>query len=109
MGKVYSTPSHIKRPAFDIKNWRANEEAQIKQVKDWVKQNSTDKYAGEELNIPHADGQACYIVFSLKPVKLVHLEIGDCWDAPLAHRMTAKDIVTQIEGQKRIKALFGKR
>lgn len=61
------------------------------------------------IRIPHADGYACYVVFSAKPVKLIHLEIGDCWDAPLAHRMLPKDIVEHVRRDKALAELFKKK
>jgi len=113
MEKVYSAPKEIQPPYFDFKDLaqsRKNEEDYVTQVKEWAKKNSKDKqYAGEELRIPHADGYACYIVFSSKPVKLIHLEVGDCWDAPLANRMLTKDVIEYVQRQKSLAQLFKKK
>lgn len=108
MATVYSAPQEIKKPEFNFRDMKAYREAQnayIEQVKAWAKAKSKDQYAGEEVFLPHADGKACYIVFSAKPVKLIHLEIGDAWDAPLAHRMLTKDIVQHVEGNRKFAQL----
>lgn len=107
MGKVYSAPTEIEKPKFDYRNMSASRKAEedyIKAVGDWAKQHSKDKanaqYVGERYSIPMADSQASYIVFSLKPVALIHLPIGDEWDSQWANRATATDIKKQIDFNK---------
>lgn len=109
MAKVYSAPEEIKVPEFnfrDLKTSRENEKNYIEQIKEFAKKNSKDQYAGEEISIPHADGYARYIVFKSKPVNLIHLPIGDAWDAPLAHRLLTKDVVEMVNRAKSLSKLF---
>jgi len=103
MGKVYNAPKEFELPKFDFRNLKASreaEEAYVNSIREWAKKNSKDELAGETIYIPHADGKAAYVVFSTKPVKLIHLPIGDAWDAPLAHRMTGKDIKEHVARDK---------
>jgi hypothetical protein len=111
MAKVYAAPVSIKPPVFDYKDIagsKTSEKAYIEQVKAWARKPS-DQYAGEEISFSHADGYACYIVLTSKPVVLIHLEIGDCWDSPLADKITAKELIKKIENNKKINELFPKR
>jgi hypothetical protein len=72
---------------------RKDEQRYINEVIAWAKKHSKDQYAGTIVRIPHADSYAMYITFKSSPVTLIHLNIGDGWDAPLAHRLLKKDIV----------------
>jgi hypothetical protein len=49
-----------------------------------------------------ADGNALYAVYSLKPVELIHLPVGDAWDSKWANRVSAKEIRQQIDGAKHL-------
>jgi hypothetical protein len=116
MGKVYSAPETIAKPILDFSNvpaWRKAEGDYIKAVGDWAKQYSKDKantsYIGEQFDIPMADSQASYIVYSLKPVALIHLPIGDEWDSALASQVNAKYIKDHIDGRKRWNEKYGKK
>jgi hypothetical protein len=108
MGKIYSAPEKITKPVFDYRDMVASRKAEedyIKAVSDWAKLNTKDKtnanYIGEVFSIPMADSQASYIVFSLKPVALIHLPIGDEWDSDMASQVSANYIKQHIDGKKR--------
>ena len=114
MAKVYSAPDEIKVPDFDFKKSRTenlqNEQAFIEELRNWIKRNYTKgKYVGEELDIPHADGYARYLVVSLKPATLIHMPLCDAWHAPQVDYMPSKVIKQTIDGRKEIDALFAKR
>lgn len=113
MSKVFSPPKSITVPAFDIRDIKGSQEKEkqfIDQVKAWCKGHSKDKenasYVGEVFRIPMADGNALYAVYSLKPVELIHLPVGDAWDSKWANRANAKEIRQQIDGAKHIEKLF---
>lgn len=59
--------------------------------------NPTDKYAGRIARFPVADGFATYVVSSLKPLKLVHVDIGDGWHYQYINRLNATDIKNSID------------
>ena len=114
MGKVYNTPDEIKVPEFDFKKpyseYKKKEDKFLKELKAFlVERNPDDKFVGEEINFPAADGYARYMVASLKPVELVHLPLGDAWSFQYADRLTKKDIEEKINAAKRIANLVPKR
>lgn len=100
MAKVYALAKELKTklPKVIYKNFNFAEENKKEQeflalCKTWVKKfNPDDKLAGEEYAIQHADGYARYIVLSSKPVKLMHLPLGDAWDSPWADRTRKSDL-----------------
>ena len=54
------------------------------------------KNVGETIRFQHADGYAEYMVFSMKPLKLIHLNVGDAWDSPYAELLTPKKVDEMI-------------
>lgn len=109
MGRIYSTKGIAVKP--DYSEFRKNggksyseyeklENAYLEEIIAWAKKNGTGEYAGEQVNFPYADGYASYIVISLSPVKLIHIDIGDGWEYPYAHRLTTKDIKEEIDSAK---------
>ena len=107
MGKIYAP--HINYNPDYTKDWKEIEKYEkeyLKEVQDYARKNGTGDYAGEVLRISHADGYAQYVVVSLKPVKLIHLPIGDAWAAPYVHRMTASDIKWEIDRRNALAKMF---
>lgn len=41
-----------------------------------------DPLVGEVVRFQYADGYAQYVVWSTKPLSLIHLDVGDGWDLP---------------------------
>jgi hypothetical protein len=102
MGKIYSAPKEIKRPTF-CSPWekyqkKCNEF--VDKVKAWAKTKGSGPEAGEEVNFPIADGRARYIIVSLKPVVMIHLDVADGYQYPYAHRLTASDIQNELKTAK---------
>lgn len=112
MAKVFNPPANIKVPDFnfrDLEGSRKAEQAYIESIQNYARiANRGSDFAGELITIPHADGKAYYVVFGLKPVELIHLPIGDAWDSPLAHRMTAKDIKQRIMADNMLRMFVNK-
>jgi len=109
MSKVFSPPKSITIPGFDFRDIKGSQEKEkqfIDQVKAWCKEQSNDKgnsdYIGEVYRIPMADGNALYAVYSLKPVVLIHLPVGDAWDSKWANRVSANEIRQQIDAAKHL-------
>jgi hypothetical protein len=99
--KEFTVPSYKREMGEDYKSalekYRVAETKFIEDLKAWVKKNSKDKtYGGEVIRIAHADSHALYMVFSTKPVKLIHMPLGDAWDSLLAHRLHTKDVIALI-------------
>jgi hypothetical protein len=110
MGTIYSRIPNINIPS--IQNYMALKQNTIKsfdlymkdceeyveKVKNFCKTTygNTCKEAGKEIQFQVGDGHARYIIATLRPVKLIHLDIGDQWEFPYIHRLTAADIRNRI-------------
>ena len=111
MGKVYSPPTELGNPpeitdSFDLDLYQEQENNYTQKVIEYAIEYGSGKLAGETIRFAVADGYAEYVVFSLKPVKLIHLPIGDSWRYEFAHRLTAKDISDRVNNQKAVAKLF---
>ncbi len=111
MATVYSGIQGLNAPEFDpdedYRKLITREEKYVKEVAAKAKKMSSDcPEAGEEIRFGVADGYARYIVLSLKPVKLIHLQVGDAWNFQYVNRLTAKDVREEIRRRKGIEALF---
>lgn len=112
MAKIFSAPDTIKPPVFNVRNLvetKENEKKYIEAVKQYCLTDNPkkDEYTGELFKIPMGDGYAMYMVYSMKPLHLIHLEIGDAWDSPYANNVTSKFVKSHIDGAKKIEKLFG--
>ena len=90
MGKVYASP--YKAPDFNTKDYNKACDDYVQKIKVWAKTKGHGPEAGKEIAFPVADGAARYIIFSLKPVQLIHIDIYDRYQFQYVHRLTAKDI-----------------
>ena len=110
MGKIYSAPKEIAVPSYtNFKCYDLYEKAcdeYVEKIQEYARKLNPCPEAGEIVYFPVADGQAQYVVVSLKPVTLIHLDIGDAWDFQYANRLTASDIRKKIKAQKVIQELF---
>jgi hypothetical protein len=111
MGKIYSPPIEIGKFEFDYSNFNMEaftkaETEYVEKVKHYARTSGSGDFRGEEIRFPVADGYARYIVFSTKPVVLLHLSIGDGWMYEYAHRLTAKDIAEEVRRRKETNKLF---
>lgn len=114
MAKIYAAPKEIQVPSFNFRDreaWRKSEAEYIEKLKEFCKKHSKDKseYVGEVISFPHADGKAFYMVFSLKPVNLIHIPIGDAWQSPYADLLTKKRVIEMIEADRKLAELFKKK
>lgn len=111
MGKIYSAPLEVGDYKADYtKPWKEVDEAAdqwIQKLIGFVKANSDCEYAGEIIRTPMGDGYAQYVVFSVKPVVLIHIPTGDAWNFPYANRWTGKDIKDMVKRERAMKELFG--
>ena len=109
MAKIYASPKHIQPPELTIRDvdeyWKECDEY-IKKVQEWVRAQTSGEYIGEVVNFTVCDGYAKYVVWSLKPVKLIHLDIADGYQFQYANRLTAKDIKDKINYAKALDNLF---
>jgi len=104
--EIYKSP--IERPGFNYKTWEEDEKKYREEVKAFCVKHSKGKNVGETIRIQHADGYAEYMVFSMSPLKLIHLEVGDAWDSPYAELLTPKKVDEMIEREIKIKSITKK-
>lgn len=114
MATIYSVPEEVKVPEMDFGNfdhvkWQADEEKFTKELKAWcTTRNGNGKYIGKVLQIPHADGYACYMLYSISPMELIHMPLGDAWDSPMVDGLTSKKILEMIDSREKLNKLFSK-
>lgn len=110
MGKVYSGIEGIKEPKVSLEWEKYDKECEdyVAKIKQWAKDNGTCPEAGEEIYFGVADGRARYVVLSLKPVELVHLNVMDGYQYPYVHRLTAKDVRGELKRCEALRKLFRK-
>ncbi len=104
--EIYKSP--IERPGFNYKTWREDEKKYREEVRAFCIKHSKGKNVGETIRFQHADGYAEYMVFSMKPLKLIHLNVGDAWDSPYAELVTPKKVDEMIEGEIKLKSITKK-
>ena len=113
MATVYSALSTVPTPKFpqpyNHEEYQKNEDKYIADIKKELKSMGYNgKNFGEIIMFPVADGNALYMVVSMRPLKLMHLPLGDAWDFQYAHLLTAKEVNEKIEGQKAWEKVFSK-
>ena len=107
MGKVYSGVEGISKPKLgsDWKSYGERAEEYVKKIKDYAKKHGRGPEAGKEISFGVADGKARYVVVSLKPVELIHLDIWDGYQYRYINRLTAADIRREIKAVEALDAL----
>lgn len=86
--KVYALPAEVGQPpameSVGMNNYLRATDDWIKGVQKWVRETSidTDPVVGEVYRFPVADSYAEYVVFSAKPLRLIHLPHMDGWHMP---------------------------
>lgn len=121
MAKVFSPPEGFTPPEHDYKveniteHWK-KEDAWIERLRQWVRDNyvpgkkhSTTSTVGKVIRSHHADGYACYMVASERPLHLVHLPIGDAWqkEAAWERGLSLKDVREMVKRDEGMAKLFG--
>lgn len=106
--KIYQSP--IDEPVLDWKNPNAyaKEEEKFKaELKEYLQvRNKTGKNVGEVIRFQVADGYAEYMVASMRPLELVHLNLLDGYNFQHIDLMTAKAVQEKIDQQKALDKLF---
>ena len=112
--KIYTAPEEIAKPEFDFSNFNAEkhdakEAKYVEDIKQYLRERGYDgKNMGEILQFPAADSHASYMVVSMKPLMLMHLELGDAWTFQYAHLLTAKEVNKKIDAEKKWKEFIKK-
>ena len=109
MGTVYSGVDGIEVPHYSRENYQKDCDTYIKDIQGFAKKFGKGKYKGKLINFPVADGYASYVILSLKPVKLIHINVMDGYHFQYVHRLTAKDIIEEFEYKERLAKAFEKK
>jgi len=113
MAEIFKAPSAVALPETDWSNYNqetyeANENKYLAELVSYINDMGyKGKNVGEVLRIPECDGHAQYMVMSMKPVRLIHLELGDAWGSQFAELLTAKKVNEMLNADKKMKELFG--
>ena len=111
--KIYSGIKGIECPKVsfeDYRNgtWRQKEEDYISKLKETCKKNSEGNAVGEIIKFNVADGHAMYMVYSLKPLQLIHLNLGDGWQSEFAELLTVKKVLELVAREHALKEILAK-
>ena len=97
----------------DLNKYEQDNEKYIKELKDLLLKRfeesaytCSEKYVGEIIRFPVADGYAEYMVASMNPLELVHLPLGDAWNFEYVHLLTIKEVTERLVSEKKMKELF---
>jgi len=80
-------------------DWRAIEEAYIADLAAWARKVTPGKIVGEVVRWQRADGYASYMVVSERPLRLMHLDLGDGYmvEASLLRGLTLQDVQGMVD------------
>lgn len=110
--KIYSGIEGIEVPQFNWKDIQGTKQAEkdyLDHMATVCKVNTlTDPLVGKIAKFPVADGYAMYMVYSTRPLELIHLAVGDAWHYEHIIRLTLEDIKENIERQEALTKLFTK-
>jgi hypothetical protein len=113
MAKIFAPPKEVPVPKpdyenFDLEKYQKDVESFTAKLREYCLANGKDTERGETITFPVADGCAQYMVFSMKPVKLIHMPLGDAWEYQDADLQTAMIIREKIHRQKAFAAIFSR-
>ena len=114
MATIYGPPSEVGDFEFDYSS-SDGYEAYDKAVEDyltrlaaWCRDNGSGELVGETISFPVADGKAVYMVYRERPCALIHVPIGDAYqaDAILERGIRLADVREHVRREKAIRTLF---
>ncbi len=122
--KVYATPEGIDAPEFEDymgetgrgfdgdAYFKACDEHRAA-VAAWCREaaTSTSELIGETITFPVADGRAEYMVYTTKPLALIHLPYVDAYEADpiLLRGLRVADVERLVASRRNLAELFGHR
>lgn len=114
MAKIFAIPEQFEasKPFWSLeKDRRENlriEAEWLEKLSQWCKTHGSGEYAGEIVRDQVADGYAQYMVFSLRPLRLIHIPLLDGYQSRWAHRWTVADVKQMVEQRRAMDALFSR-
>jgi len=115
--KVFSSPKGYDAPPFDFNmSWEdrnKQDEQYLEHLKQWCLDNTNAPISrrgiiGEVIRFPVADNYARYMVFTTKPLTLIHISMYDGYHADpiLLRGLRANDVQEMIRQNQLITKLF---
>jgi len=109
--KIYQAPTELALPNTNpqyLNEWEKLESQYKADLKKYImSMGYKGKNVGEVIRFRVADGYAEYMILSMRPLGLIHLNLSDGYQYPHIHLMTAKEVNKQLEVQKKMEELFG--
>lgn len=92
----------IEAPPLSIETWRQDEEEYIAKLRSAATMANDGEYVGEIVKWQRGDGYAVYMVWSERPLEVMHLAIGDAWTAEpsLIRGLRLADVKQQVEWER---------
>ena len=110
--KIYSGIKGLEPPKFSFdnsSNYQKTCDKYFDELKAKCKAQSKGKYVGEIIKFGVADGYALYMVYSMKPLELIHINTMDGYQSEFADLLTLERVKEMIERDKKMAELFGKK
>lgn len=129
MATAYRAPEGFEPPQFKALPFNANdtqeerraryqehyakerqaEQDYLKRLAGRCKQNGKDPILGEIIRFGRGDGYAEYMVWSVKPLQLIWIQLGDAWsvEAALIRGLTLTEVRRMVAAEKKLGELFG--
>jgi len=108
MASIYKAP--ITAPELDFRNSKAFNEQWAKyeeELKAWCIKRKNAEHVGEIITFTVADGSALYMVASVNPPELIHLDYLDGYQFEYDYLLSVKEIKEKIARKKSISKIFG--
>jgi len=110
--EIYNAPEEVKQPTIDWSNYdhekyQAACDKYLQALKAKLQEMGfRGKNVGEVVKFPIADGYAMYMVISMRPLRLMHIPLGDSYHYPNVDLMTAQRIQEVIDAQKALEEMI---
>jgi hypothetical protein len=90
-------------------DWQQEEEDQLNRYRQQFKSENAGDAVGEVVKWQRADGYACYMVVSEKPLQLAHIDHGDAYQVEdaLIRGINLEEIRQMVDHERSMSELFG--
>ena len=105
MATAYLSP--IDPPKFNAETWREDKDNYIERCRAICRANGNHPLLGEVVKWGRADGYAMYMVYSAKPLQLIHLAIADAYQVEdaLMRGLRLKDIEKMLSYERMLNSI----
>lgn len=111
MAKIFGVPKSITKPKFNWEDVQASLKAEkeyVEELRRYLKKNYKGNNVGEIIRFQVADGYAEYMILSMDPTVLIHIDTGDAYQFEYAHLLNAEEVQKKLDQQNALNKIFGK-